>query len=205
MRKTDNLAFSPYMKILKKSCRVSRNTSWFFIRRVRMESWCLFWARIATWVRWNIKTPSRELLFTSCRAVSELLSRIRFSKNLRISFLFSEAEMEESIGVWPNLSLDLRAVTSASQLNLRFKILTKPSVRISTKILLHKHYKTSAAKCWANSSFKVLPELRLQPLGLKSEQKCSFRTKRQSPNLQQTVANTILIINISNSNSLNKY
>ena len=54
--------FSPYMKILKKSCRVSRNTSWFFMRSVRMESWCLFWARIATWVRWNIETPSQELL-----------------------------------------------------------------------------------------------------------------------------------------------
>ena len=49
-------------------------------------------------------------LFTSCSAVSELLSRMRFSKNFRISFLFSEAEIEESIGVWPNLSLDLRAV-----------------------------------------------------------------------------------------------
>ena len=94
-----------------------------------------------------------------------------------------------------------------SQLNLRFKILTKPSIRILTKILLHKLYKTSAAKCWTNSSFKVLPELRLQPLGLRSEQKCSFRTKRQSPNLQQTVANTILITNISNSNNnnLNKF
>ena len=55
----------------------------------------------------------------------------------------------------------------------------------------------------------ILPELQRQnpdqPLGLKSEQKCSFRTKRQSPNLQQTVANTILIINISNSNNLNKF
>ena len=29
-------------------------------------------------------------------------------------------------------------------------------------------------------------------------------TKPQLPNLQQTVANTILIINISNSNNLNK-
>ena len=34
----------------------------------------------------------------------------------------------------------------------------------------------------------------------KSEQKFSFMTKPQLPNLQQTVANTILIINISNSN-----
>lgn len=110
MRKTD--ATFSYMKILKKSCRVSRNTSWFFIRRVRMESWCLFWARMATWNGWNMNVCLvNSLVFsTSCSAVSELLSRMRFSKNFRISFLFSEAEIEESIGVWPNLSLDLRAV-----------------------------------------------------------------------------------------------
>ena len=36
--------------------------------------------------------------------------------------------------------------TSASPLNLKFKILTKPSFRISTKIQLHNLYKTSAAK-----------------------------------------------------------
>ena len=33
----------------------------------------------------------------------------------------------------------------------------------------------------------------------------SFMTKPQLPNLQQTVANTILITNISNSNNLNKF
>ena len=31
----------------------------------------------------------------------------------------------------------------------------------------------------------------------------SFMTKTQLPNLQQTVANTILIINVGNSNNLN--
>ena len=39
----------------------------------------------------------------------------------------------------------------------------------------------------------------------KSEQKFSFRTKPQLSNLQQTVANTTVIINISNSNNLNKF
>ena len=46
--------------------------------------------------------------------------------------------------------------TSASPLNLEFKILTQPSFRISTKIQLHNLYKTSAAKCWTNPSFKIL-------------------------------------------------
>ena len=40
--------------------------------------------------------------------------------------------------------------TSASRLNLKFKILS----RISTKIQLHNLYKTSATKYWPNSSFK---------------------------------------------------
>ena len=42
--------------------------------------------------------------------------------------------------------------TSASQLNLKFTILS----RISTKIQLHNLYKTSATKCWTSSSFKIL-------------------------------------------------
>ena len=49
--------------------------------------------------------------------------------------------------------------TSASPINLKFKISTKHSFRIATKIQLHNLYKTSAAKCWTNSSFKILPEL----------------------------------------------
>ena len=36
--------------------------------------------------------------------------------------------------------------TSASRLNLKFKILNKPSLRNSTKIKLHNFYKTSAVK-----------------------------------------------------------
>ena len=46
--------------------------------------------------------------------------------------------------------------TSASPLNLKFKILTQPSFRTSTKIQLHHLYKTSAAKCSTSSSFKIL-------------------------------------------------
>ena len=54
---------------------------------------------------------------------------------------------------------------------------------------------------------QILPEFHLQNLDQtlcsKSEQKLSFMTKPQLPNLQETVANTILIIKISNSNNLN--
>ena len=44
--------------------------------------------------------------------------------------------------------------TPVFRLNLKFKILTKPGFRISTKIQLHYLYKTSAAKYWTNSCFK---------------------------------------------------
>ena len=64
-----------------------------------------------------------------------------------------------------------------------------------------------AAKCWPNSSSKILPELQLQNLDQtlcsKSEPKFSSITKPQLPNMQQTVANKVLIINISNSYNIN--
>ena len=58
-------------------------------------------------------------------------------------------------------------------------------------------------------TIQILPELQLQNLDQtlcsKSEQQFSYMTIPQLPNLQQTVAHTILIINISNSNNLNKF
>ena len=44
-----------------------------------------------------------------------------------------------------------------------------------------------------------------QLLCSKSEQNYSFMTKLKFPNMQQTVANTIYILNISNSNNLNNF
>ena len=78
---------------------------------------------------------------------------------------------------------------------------------MSTRIKLHNLNQASATKYWPDFSFKISPELQLQNLDQtlcsKSEQKFSFMTKLQVPNMQQTVANTIYIINISNSNNLN--
>ena len=87
-------------------------------------------------------------------------------------------------------------------------MLTEPSFSVSPKIHLHNLCKTSAAKYWPNSRFEILPELQLQNLHQtlcsKTEQKFGFITKPQLP-MQQTVANTILIKNISNTNNLNKF
>ena len=50
---------------------------------------------------------------------------------------------------------------------------------------------------------KTLPKAQ-RPLCSKSEQKIGFITKHQLPSMHQTVANTILIIDISNSNKPQK-
>ena len=96
-------------------------------------------------------------------------------------------------------NLDL---ASTSQLNISIS----NKLKILTKIQLHNLYRTSSAKCWTNSSFEILPKLQLQnldqPLCSKSERKFSFMTKRQLLN-QQAVAN--IILNISNTNNLNKF
>ena len=54
---------------------------------------------------------------------------------------------------------------------------------------------TSTSNSWPNS----------ETLCSKSEQKLNFKTKLHLPNLHQTVINTFLIINMSNSNNLNKF
>ena len=81
--------------------------------------------------------------------------------------------------------------------------------RILTKMKLHNLYKTSEAKYKPNSILKILPELQLknidQTLYSNSEQKFSFMTKLQLPNLHTTVVKTFLMINISNSKNLNKF
>ena len=96
--------------------------------------------------------------------------------------------------------------TSTFQLNLNFKILTKPSFRISTNVKLYDLNQGSAAKYWPIFSFKTSPALQLQNLDqtlyFKSKQKFSFMTKPQLRNLQQIVANTIPI---SMSYNINKF
>ena len=91
--------------------------------------------------------------------------------------------------------------TSASRLTLRLKswprfnfVTSNISSKILTKLQLQNLAWTSTSK-----SSKFWPKCS------KSEQKLSFMTKPKLPNLQQTVANMILITNISNCNNLNKF
>ena len=106
-----------------------------------------------------------------------------------------------------------------------FKISTSANISISTKLKIQDIDQTwlqnldqdSTSLPLQNISSKILnklllqilPELQLQNLDQtlwsKSEQKFNFMTKPPLPNLQQAVANTFLIINISNSNNLNKF
>ena len=103
--------------------------------------------------------------------------------------------------------------------------MTKPIFRILTKIELHNHMKHQqqnndqtkihlgfnilqniSRKKLTELQLQILPELQLQnfdqTLCSKSEQKVSFLTKPQLPNLQQIVANKIII---SNSYNINKF
>ena len=74
-------------------------------------------------------------------------------------------------------------ISISTKFKLRFNFVT------STKHQQQNTDQTSTSKSWPKCS--------------KSEQKLSVMTKPQLPNLQQTVANTILIS--SNSNNLNKF
>ena len=103
-----------------------------------------------------------------------------------------------------------QASTSKSQPNISILInLYQTSIRISTKAQLHNRNQTSEGKYWPNFSFKISPELPLQNLDqilyLKSDQKFSFMTKLQLPNLHQIVVNMFLGININNNNNLNMF
>ena len=106
--------------------------------------------------------------------ISQILIKLQL-RNLNKAFTWKSQ---------PNISLSTK---------LKSNILTKPSFIILTKIQLRNLNQTSAAKYWPNFSFKISPELQLQTpdqtLCWKSEQKFSFVTKPQLPNLQQTVAN----------------
>ena len=62
----------------------------------------------------------------------------------------------------------------------------------TTKHQQQNNDQTSASKSCLNINFKILTKL-------------DFMTKLHLPNLHQTVVNTFLIINMSNSNNLNKF
>ena len=125
-------------------------------------------------------------------------SNHKFSKKSRSDFIFILPTKQQLQNLNP---------ISAFRLNLNFKILTKPSFRISTKNNLHNLSQGSAAKYWLNFASKLCLNLNFnldQTLCSKSGQKVDFMTKLHLPSLHQTIVNTFLSINISNFNNLNK-
>ena len=97
--------------------------------------------------------------------------------------------------------------TSASRLNLKFKILS----RISTKIQLHNLYKTSATKYRPNSSFKFCLNFNFKiltkPCAQSLNKSLALWTilSYQICNKLLPIQSSFLIINISNSNNINKF
>ena len=107
------------------------------------------------------------------------------------------------------IKLQLRNLDEALTLKSQpyINILTKPSFIILTKIQLRNL--SQAAKYWPNFSFKNFAWTSTSNswpnLVIKVWTKFSFMTKLQLPKLHKTVVKTFLIINISNSNKLNKF
>ena len=90
--------------------------------------------------------------------------------------------------------------TSVSRLNLKFKILTKPGFRISTKIQLHYHFKTSAAKYWTNSCFKSCLNFNFKILTKPCGQSLN-KSLTLWPNLRFQICNKLLPTRSSSSTS----
>ena len=90
--------------------------------------------------------------------------------------------------------------TSASRLNLKFKILTKPSFRISNIIQLHNHYKTSASKYCPNPNFKSCLNFNFKILTKPCAQTLN-KSLALWPNLRFQICNQLLPTRSSSSTS----
>ena len=95
------------------------------------------------WLKLNglhIKNIAKGTTDPRVEFLSQVQTQILIKFHLQNLDQASSSKSQPNISIWLNLFI--------------FKILTKPSFRISTKIQLHYLYKTSAAKYWPNSSFK---------------------------------------------------
>ena len=103
-----------------------------------------------------------------------------FQEQILIKF---QSESQSSINFKISTKHQLQNLnqTSASRLNLKFKILTKPSFRISTKIQIHSLYKEISGKILTKLQLENLPEHQLQNLDQasisKSQSNLSISTK----------------------------
>ena len=117
------------------------------------ELWITFkqlWGLRQRWWKWPVLTLPQSVSFWKLRqirgnkeSIPKTLPKAQRTRGLSSSCQSHFASSTRNLNQ-----------TSASPLHFKFKILTQPSFRISTKIQLHN--KTSAAKCWTSSSFKIL-------------------------------------------------
>ena len=166
-----------------------KNVHTWYLDLKNVHTWCLDFKTLPKAQRTRgLSSGYQSNFFRSCN---------KFSNNSWSDFIFIISTKQQL----QNLNQ-----ISAFRLNLNFRISTKRSFRISTKNNLHNFNQGSAAEYWLKFSFKISPELQLQnfdqSLCSKSEQKFSFMTKLK---LQQTVANTICIIDISIIDYNNKF
>ena len=108
---------------------------------------------LVAWRKWS-KEGERVAWF--------LLTKVTYFSHITSSN--TQFDRISSPEYWPRAptSKSRHLQTIAPRLILKLKILTKPGIRVSTKIQIHYLYKTSVAKCWTNSksclnfNFKIL-------------------------------------------------
>ena len=112
---------------------------------------------------WTLRNWRKGLKTLPMAQRTQGLSSGYQSKFFRSYHKFSNKSRSDFIFILPTKQqLQNLNLISAFRLNLNFKVLTKPSFRISTKNNLHNLSQGSAAKYWLNFSFKIVPEPQLQ-------------------------------------------
>ena len=132
---------------------------------------------------------------------SNLMGHITIQSQIMIKFLLQNLDQALTSKSQPNISI-------SSQTNCR-EISDGVSESVSDKGSQCRQLNQLFSNVENLFTIQILPELHLQNLDQtfcsKSKQKFNFMTKPLLPYLQQAVANTILIINISNNENLNKF
>ena len=112
---------------------------------------------------WTLRNWRKGLKTLPMAQRTQGLSSGYQSKFFRSYHKFSNKSRSDFIFILPTKQqLQNLNLISAFRLNLNFKVLTKPSFRISTKNNLHNLSQGSAAKYWLNFSLKIVPEPQLQ-------------------------------------------
>ena len=148
---------------------------------------------LALWLGWNIAKGTTDPRVEFCLPKLLILDISQGQTQSLIKFHLQNIDQAPT-------SKSRHQQTPVFRLNLKFKILTKPGFRISTKIQLHYLYKTSAAKYWTNSCFKSCLNFNFKILTKPCGQSLN-KSLTLWPNLRFQICNKLLPTRSSSSTS----